>query len=133
MPIIPNSRWPTVVYWEKRRVVFNLVVIAATTTIYQLRVAVSAGVGDTRYLSDLQVGALFIVAWLGANLCFSFVYAMEFLFGLSESPRAWVRSLKPVILIAGCAIGVYLSPSVARDIGGSEYTATWISKTPVEE
>lgn len=119
-------------YWEKRRVLYNFLLLVVAFSFYGLRTAVSAGVGDTRYLTPTQVGLLFIGAAIAANVCYSFVYALEFFFGTTDASSKWIRIGRTVTLAAGTAFAAYLAVIVARDIGALEYSPSWLSDTAIQ-
>ena len=51
---------------------------------------------------------------LGANICYTFAYALEFLFGSDEPTSRWLRFGRTTFLIAGVLLGMLLAL-----IGGS--------------
>jgi hypothetical protein len=124
----PEARKAAIRYWERRRMLYNLLLLPPAATIYWLRVVVSAGVGDTRYLDGYQVALLFLAAGVGANVCYSFVYALEFLLGSENGASPWERFGRTLVFVVGTVFAVFLAIGVARDIGGAEYTPTWLSQ-----
>jgi|GEM_PF-1605853 len=117
-----GGRREVIKYWEKRRIIFNLLIGAVTLPIYLLRTGISEGVGDTKYLAEYQVVLLFLGFFIILNICYSFVYVLEFLFGANDLSTPWRRTARFVIFVVGCLIGAVCAIAAARDIGGFEYS-----------
>jgi hypothetical protein len=116
-----ENRRETVSYWEKRRILFNVLIVLTAGFLYLLRTSVSAGAGDTRYLTELQIAGMFLITLITANLCYSFVYALEFLIGSSNAASGWKRYGRLTVFLAGCVCGIVFAVFAAGIIGGSEY------------
>lgn len=121
------SRWrqtsyEAVGYWEKRRILFNSLMLPSAWVIYVLRTGVSSGVGDTKYMQDYQVYGLFAIALVCANICYSCVYALEFLIGSHNPKSLWMRFGRRSVFVVGCIVGVIFATLVAQSIGADEYS-----------
>jgi len=109
-------------YWERRRLVYNLALVPPTLLGYLPGAGLSVAIGDHRYLSILEVGALFLVAALGANICYSFAYAMEFLFATDVPASRWIRIGRPLALTVGILFAMALALVGGRNIAILQYS-----------
>jgi hypothetical protein len=87
-------------YWERRRIAYNLALILPAM---------------------FGLGALFVIAALGANICYSFCYALEFVFGIDDAGAAWLRLGRRAALIAGIIFAMALAVLGGRNIALLEY------------
>lgn len=108
-------------YWERRRVVFNAALILPTVLGYLPAAGVSAGVGDVRQLSDFQLIAAFASAALAANVCYTFAYAAEFLFGSDDPTSKWLSSGRALVFACGVLLSMPLAFMGALGIAFTEY------------
>ena len=109
-------------YWERRRIVYNLALIPPTLFGYGLYAGVSAGVGDPRHLTTGVVIVLFLVSVIGANLCYSFGYALEFLIGSDAPDSRWLRFWRPLLMMLGTLFAMLLALFGGRNIAVLEYS-----------
>src|SRR5688572_6610376 len=105
----PAFRKTAIRYWERRRIIYNLALILPTLVGYGLFAGVSAGVGDERHLSTGVVILLFLVSAVGANICYSFGYALEFLFGSEAPDSRWLRFWRPLVILLGTLFAMLLA------------------------
>jgi len=108
-------------YWERRRLVYNLLLVPPALFGYFTATELSVAVGDHSYVGILGIGLLFLVAAIGANVCYSTCYSLEFVFGSDEASSAWLRFGRRVALIAGIIFAMMLAVVGGRNIGLLEY------------
>lgn len=89
---------------------------------YFMSTGVAAGVGDQRKLGAGAVITLFVVSAIGANVCYSFGYALEFLFGSDASDSRWLRFWRPLLMVLGTLFAMLLALIGGRNIGVIEYS-----------
>jgi hypothetical protein len=107
-------------YWERRRILFLLLLIPPAGIGYLPPAAISAGVGDRPIMSIAQVVFVFMVCFLLANLCYTFVYAIEFLVINTRMQRVY-SGLRPWILVLGIVLGIAAAFLAAQAIYFMEY------------
>src|SRR5690349_15483060 len=96
-------------YWERRRLFYNLALILPAVLGYFLSAMVPAAVGDKSHLGSGAIIALFMVSALGANVCYCFGYALEFIFGSDEPDCRWVSFWRPVSFELGTLVSIALA------------------------
>ena len=83
-------------YWERRRLLYNFALVPPALFGYALTAGV-AYVGDPHPILYRFLLFWFALSALGANICYSFAYALEFLFG-SDEPTSGCGSDEPRLL-----------------------------------
>ena len=109
-------------YWEWRRIFYNLALILPAFLGSGLSAGISAGIEDQRRLSTGVVAVLFLLSAFGANLCYSFGYALEFLFGGNAPESRWQRFWRPVLIVLGTLFAMLLAIFGGRNIAWLEYS-----------
>jgi len=107
-------------YWERRRIVYNLALVLPSLFGYMVTAGVIY-VGDPHETHYSYVLSLFTLSALGANVCYSFAYAMEFLFGTDDPASRWQRFGRTTIFIAGVLFGMLLALIGGRNIAELEF------------
>jgi len=107
-------------YWEKRRIVYNLMLLPPSIVSYSLG-AMSRGGGDDSLFTTPRALLLFALPALGANVCYSFVYALEFWFGNRDSDSLWNAGGRPIILTCGIILGIVLAWKGGLEIAFMHY------------
>ncbi len=78
-------------YWERRRIIYNAALTLPALVGYKLTDTLN-WVGDPHETHYANVIPLFLVSAVGANVCYSFAYAQEFVFGSDDPASRWLRS-----------------------------------------
>jgi len=116
----PAFRRAALRYWECRRILYNLVLVPPSLFGY-LIAANLAYAGDTHETHYVYVLSQFALSALGANICYSLAYAMEFLFGSDDPTSRWLRFGRISTLLAGLLFGMILAFIGGRDIAMMEF------------
>ena len=122
MSTSPEFKRKAIRHWEKRRIAYNLILVLPALFGWGVGGSVPASVGDRAYLGFVGVSLLFILAALGANVCYSFVYALEFLFLTEEEGTKWERFGRRAVFVGGCLLGVVLALFGGRNIAFIQYS-----------
>src|SRR5439155_15645848 len=109
-------------YWERRRIIYNLLLAPPSLCAYFLLSDHSAGVGDRERFGIGTVTFLFLANAAGANICYSMAYALEFLIGSDEPDSCWSNSGRTGVLIAGILFAMLLSFWTGRNIAIMQYS-----------
>lgn len=117
----PAYRGVAIRYWEMRRLVFNTLLVVPAAFGYIITAGISAGVGDLRYLETVDVVIRFAVSCVAANLCYSFVYAFEFLLGSDNTMSWWRRYGRASVLVSGTLFAMFLALLGGHRIAVIEY------------
>lgn len=115
-------RKQTIRYWERRRIAYNLFLILPTLFGWGLGGAVSAAVEDKQYLTTVAVFMLFVFCAAGANVCYSLVYALEFMFGSDDTDQRWNKQGRAIIFVLGLLFSMGLAMMGGRNIAFAQYT-----------
>lgn len=107
-------------YWERRRIFYNVVLIFPSALVYML-VAGASRAGDGHKWHPYLVLLLFLASALGANICYTFAYALEFLFGSDDSASRWLRSGRSTAFASGLAFAILLAALGGRNIALVEF------------
>ena len=102
-------------YWERRRIFYNLALVPPAFVGY----VVTAGfiyATDPDAAHYGRVLWLFVLSAFGANVCYSFAYALEFLFGSDDPASWWLRFGRSVAFYAGVVFAMLLALFGGRDI-----------------
>jgi Mn2+/Fe2+ NRAMP family transporter len=107
-------------YWERRRIIYNLALVPAAFLGY--------AIADTfNWIGDAHKTHYgFVVFWLamsafGANICYSFAYALEFIFGGDRLTSRWLRFGRTSVFVAGVLLAMLLAFIGGRNIAKMEY------------
>lgn len=111
-----RARKNAVKYWERRRWVYLAILVPPTLWAYLGASEFSAAIGDRKVISDFQVVCLFAMCFVGANICYTFAYAVEFLFFLCAKSEVTVTTGRTLVFVLGCLFGVVCAAGIARDI-----------------
>jgi hypothetical protein len=117
-----DSKKSAIRYWERRRIIYNLALVLPAFLGYGLVGGVSAGVGDRSHFGFGFVLFLFVLSAIGANICFSFGYALEFFFGTDAPDSRWLRFWRPLLMVLGTLFAMLLALLGGRNIAMLEYS-----------
>ena len=116
-----SAKQKAIRYWERRRWGFLALLVPPTIIFYLGATELPAGIGDRRMLSDFEIGLAFLVAFLGANICYSFAYVVEFFYLGSPRYSGYAEGGRSSWFALGCILGIILAIGTAREIGFAEY------------
>lgn len=114
-------------YWELRRIIYNVALTPPALVGYVLSAGLSAGVGDEAQFGLGGILLLFFLSAVGANICFSFVYALEFLFGIDAPESRWSLFWRPLLMVLGTLLAMLLSFFGGANIAIMEYSPPHLS------
>ena len=106
-----NTKRKAIAYWEKRRIVYNALLVPASLLAWQISKEFTYHIDDQTpaRLTDPVVMLVLVVLCIGANICYSFVYVLEFFFLAVEPRRFWPAPGRTLTLILGCLLGIWLA------------------------
>jgi len=116
----PTFRKTAIRYWERRRIVYNLALVPPAFIAYMFTAGVIY-VGDPHETHYGFVLSLFALSALGANICYCFSYAFEFLFGSDDPASRWLRFGRTTTFVAGVLFGMLLALIGGRNIAMVEF------------
>lgn len=100
-----------IAYWEKRRIVYNGLLVPASLLAWQISKEFTYYIDDQApaRLTDPAVMLALVVLCISANICYSFVYVLEFFFLADEPRKFWPAPGRTLTLILGCLLGIWLA------------------------
>jgi len=120
MPEFDVYRQSAVRYWERRRIIYNLALFPPSIAAYVLGAGILSA-GDSMDLHPYFVLMLFIFSALGANVCYTFAYALEFIFWNADPTSRWHRFGRPFAFASGVALAMLFAVIGGRNIAVLEY------------
>ena len=109
-------------FWERRRIVYNLVFIPPALLGYLAFAVMPTAVGDRPHLDHGVIVLLFLISAASANVCFSLCYMLEFLFGSDAPDSAWLRLWRSRVMVLGTIFAVLLAVVGGRNIAVLEFS-----------
>ena len=107
-------------YWERRRVIYNLALLLPAWFGYRFADTLN-WVGDLHETHYSYILPWFALSALGANICYSFAYALEFLFGNDEPTSPWMRYGRTTAFVGGVLFAMLLAVIGGRNIAEMEW------------
>jgi hypothetical protein len=95
-------------FWERRRISYNVVLAVATAFGYFPRAGVCAATGDAPQFGDGILLLILAAYAVGANLCYTLAYALEFFFG-SDDASQWARNYRRPTFVLGTLFSAVLA------------------------
>ena len=95
-------------YWEKRRIFYNLALVLPALIGYGVTDVVNY-VGDQHNSNNARLFVWFALSALGANICYTFAYALEFLFGNDDPASRWMIYGRTITFLGGLLLAVLLA------------------------
>jgi hypothetical protein len=117
--MLSDSKRKATGYWEKRRIIYNCLLVPVSWFAWQVSCDFTYHIDDRApaSLADPRVWIAILFLFIAVNICYSFVYVLEFFF-LNENPgRFWPFPGRTIFLIVGCILGMLI---VTRVIGQIE-------------
>lgn len=108
-------------YWERRRIIYNVALVPPSLLVYLLNSGIAEGVGDPRRFGLLFVGLLFVLSAVAANICYSFAYALEFIFLNDRPVSGWKGSGRQITFICGTLLAMILAAFGGQQIYWIQY------------
>ena len=108
-------------YWERRRIIYNAALVLPALVGYGLTDTLN-WVGDPHRTHYGYIIPLFLVSAVGANVCYSFSYALEFLFGSDDPTSRWLRSGRTTAFVCGVLFAMLLALVGGRNIAMMEWS-----------
>ena len=115
-----SFRLSAIRYWERRRIIYNLALTLPAWFGYSAA-KVFAHAGDVPPTSYPYFLFWLILSAIGANICYTFAYALEFLFGNDDPKSAWMQFGRTTAFVAGTAFAMALSFVGGRQIALMEF------------
>jgi hypothetical protein len=116
----PAYKQTAIRYWERRRIIYNLALVPPSLFGYLL----CAGLAYVDDPPPMLYGLLlfwFAMSAFGANICYSFAYALEFFFGSDDPTSWWLQSGRTTVFIGGVLFAMFLALIGGRNIARIEY------------
>lgn|SRR5690242_10234498 len=87
-------------YWERRRIVYNVTLVLPAWLGFAFTDTINF-VGDPHRIHYSLLATWFALSAVGANVCYSFAYALEFFFGNDDPASSWLRFGRTSAFIGG--------------------------------
>jgi hypothetical protein len=107
-------------YWERRRIIYNLALIPPALLAYLFTDTMN-WVGDAHPILSWFLLFWFALSAIGANICYSFAYVLEFLFGSDDPTSRWLRFGRTTAFAGGILFAIILALIGGRNIAIMEY------------
>lgn len=107
-------------YWERRRIIYNAALVLPAFFGYMVTAGL-AYVGDPHPTLYRFVLVWLALSALGANICYSFAYALEFLFGSDDPASCWLRFGRTTFFVGGVLFAMLLALIGGRNIAMMEF------------
>ncbi len=121
VPDVLVKKKSAVRYWERRRWIYLALLVPAAVVGYFLAGEVLAGFDDKEVVSTFAILMMFTVAFINANIAYSFAYVFEFGFIGTSRHDGYSRAWRPRLFAAGCILGMILAFGVSRGIAFAKY------------
>jgi uncharacterized membrane protein YedE/YeeE len=115
-------------YWERRRFIYNLVLIPPAVVAYTFTDVMNY-VGDPHPLPYSFLFLWFALCAIGANICYTFAYVLEFLFSSNNPVSPWLRFGRTTTFVGGLLFAMLLALAGGYNIANMAYYAQF--KHPV--
>lgn len=107
-------------YWERRRIVYNVLLAPPAFLGYSITSALNWA-GD-----PARTDYSFVLLWLalyaiGANICYSFAYALEFFWAGDDPTSDRFNARRTIALVAGVLLAMLLALIGGRNIADMEF------------
>jgi len=109
--MIVELRREALAYWEKRRIIYNLLLVPPAWYSWGISQSFTYSIDDREpaSLTDPIVILTLVILFIAANLCYSAVYVLEFCFMSEKRGKFWPFPGRIIFLIVGCLLGMALS------------------------
>tara|TARA_B100002052_G_C15321172_1_gene349818 strand:- start:66 stop:455 length:390 start_codon:yes stop_codon:yes gene_type:complete len=109
--MLRELRREALTYWEKRRILYNLLLVAAGWFGWTFSQSITYHIDDREPASvtNPEVIIALIILFVGANICYSTVYILEFFFMSEKKGKFWPFPGRTIFLILGCILGMMLA------------------------
>src|SRR5581483_1282237 len=114
------SKITAIRYWERRRVVYNLALLPPAIFGYLIKDSMN-WVGDLHATNYAHLLVLFSLSAIGANICYTFAYALEFFFAPADPSSRWVRLGRAAIFVSGVLFSMLLALMGGVNIADMEW------------
>ena len=108
-------------YWERRRIIYNLALVLPSLVGYAVADTVNY-VGDPHETHFGFVAFWLVLSALGANICYSFAYALEFFYGSDDPASRWLRPGRTRFFVAGILFAMVLALIGGCNIANMEFS-----------
>ena len=95
-------------YWERRRVIYNLALVLPALLGFGFTGNFN-WVGDSHPIHYSYLAPWFALSAVGANICYSFAYCLEFLFGSDDPTSRWLRFGRTSAFMGGVLFAMFLA------------------------
>jgi hypothetical protein len=107
-------------YWEWRRIFYNVALVPSALIGYGVTDVVNH-VGDLHNSNNARLFVWFVLAAVGANICYTFTYALEFFFGSDDPNSRWLRHGRISTFLGGVLLAILLALIGGRDIANLDF------------
>jgi hypothetical protein len=107
-------------YWELRRIIYNLALIPPALVAYVFTDTMN-WVGDPH---AMHYGFLFIwfaLSAIGANICYSFAYVLEYFYASNNPISPWLRFGRRTAFLGGLLFAMLLALVGGYNIANMDY------------
>lgn len=101
-------RKSAVSYWERRRIIYNIAISLPAIVAYKME-STENWVCDEHRTNYSYIIPVFVASAIGANICYSFCYALEFILGRAEPTSSWLRSGRTTSFVCGVLFAMFLA------------------------
>jgi len=116
----PPFKRTAIRYWEKRRIVYNIALVPPALLSFLFSDNLNY-VGDSHQIHYGYVSIWFVLSALLANVCYSFAYAMEFLFGRDDPESWWMMYGRSLLFVGGVLLAMLLARIGGHNIAVMDY------------
>lgn len=101
-------------YWEWRRIIYNLALVLPAFVGFAVTDVLNHA-GDAVSTNYDVIFTYLALSAIGANICYSLAYALEFLFGSDNPGSLWLLRYRTIAFVCGVLFAMLLAL-----IGGSQ-------------
>lgn len=117
----PAFKRSAVTYWERRRLIYNVALVLPAWLGYEFTDMMN-WVGDRHERYYGFTIPLLVVSVIGANICYTFAYALEFLRGSDDPSSSWLRQERTLCFVFGVLFAMLLALIGGRNIALAEWS-----------
>ena len=103
-------------YWERRRIFYNLLLVLPSLLGFSMGAAAAARHGLVRESGAGVVMLLFVLWAIPANICYTFAYSLEFLFGGGSAKSLWAQSGRTFAFVLGTLFAMFVAFLCGTDV-----------------